>query len=67
MSKKSYKPLIIVVWIIGLLIVALLLIDMYPSRTQTFYPSKTQTLPNFPDCRPGDHAGDCPYLNKRNP
>ena len=59
MSKKSYKPLIIVVWVIGLFIIALFLTDMYAS--------KTQTVPNFPDCRTGDHAGDCPILNKRNP
>jgi len=51
----------ILLWIIGLFIIAFILVDMYPSRT------KTQTLPNFPDCNPSDHAGDCPYLNKRNP
>ena len=59
MSRKSYKPFIIVTWIIGLIIIALFLINMYPSKTQTF--------PNFPDCRPGDHGGDCPLLNKRTP
>lgn len=59
MSRKSYKPLIIVLWVIGLFIIALLLVDMYPSKKQTF--------PNFPDCRPEDHEGDCRYLNKRTP
>ena len=58
MSRKSYKPFIIVAWIIGLLIIGFFLINMYSSKAQTF--------PNFPDCRPGDHA-DCPYLNKGKP
>jgi hypothetical protein len=59
MSRKPYKRFIIVLWVIGLLIIGFILTNMY-SR-------KTQALPNFPDCRPEDHANDCPYLNKRSP
>ena len=56
-KKRAYITCAIFIWVIGSLIIALLLWQMYSPKEQTFG--------NFPDCNPGDH-GDCPYLKKQN-